>query len=228
MKRNLFLLVAIISAVGMISMSGCKGEKDTRGTNNGHDWIDLGLPSGTKWATCNVGAENPEDSGVYFAWGETTWKRTYSDSTYTYYHNGDYRKITKYCSNSEYGKNGFTDNLTILEASDDAATANWGVGWRMPTDNEIKELFDNCSFDCTDDGVKLKGPNGKSIFMPAAGYRYDDNLALVGITGEYWSGSLNTYNPYEAHSFNIHAYGIDSGDSEFRSTGLLVRPVCVQ
>ncbi|MBO4370001.1 MAG: hypothetical protein J5808_01395, partial [Paludibacteraceae bacterium] len=90
------------------------------GTLQGHDYVDLGLPSGTLWATCNVGANTPEEYGDYFAWGETTLKSNYEWSTYKY---GTYNQLTKYCYKSDYGKNGFTDTKTTLDAEDDAATA---------------------------------------------------------------------------------------------------------
>ena len=100
------------------------------GTVNGHEYVDLGLPSGTLWATCNIGANTPEEYGDYFAWGETQTKDTYSWSTYQYA-NGTFwqdPQLTKYCTDANYGYNGFTDNLTTLQASDDPATANWGSG----------------------------------------------------------------------------------------------------
>ena len=92
-----------------------------------HEWVDLGLPSGTLWATCNVGASKPEEYGDYFAWGETEPKDEYCWSTYLHC-KGDYNSLTKYCHQYDYGYNGFTDNLTELEPADDAATANWGSG----------------------------------------------------------------------------------------------------
>lgn len=109
-----------------------------------HEYVDLGLPSGTLWATCNVGANNPEDYGDYFAWGETTNKSTCSWSNYKYCRDGDYHKLSKYCSKSHYCFNGFTDSRTTLDPSDDAATANWGGDWRMPTDDECDALISKC------------------------------------------------------------------------------------
>lgn len=113
------------------------------GGGGSHDYVDLGLPSGLLWATCNVGADNPEDYGDYFAWAETEPKSVYNWSTYKYCDGGYYYKLTKYCTRSDFGNNGFTDNLTVLLPEDDAATANWGNGWRMPTENEWRELIDN-------------------------------------------------------------------------------------
>ena len=152
------------------------------GTVNGHTWVDLGLPSGTRWATCNVGASTPTDYGNYYAWGETTTKETYEWSTYRYY---DDSNVTKYTG---------SDNLIILEASDDAATANWGSGWRMPTVTEMQELFDNCTQSwSTQNGVRgrqFTGQNGNSIFLPAAGCFAGSSVNYAGSFGRYWSSSL--------------------------------------
>ena len=194
-----------------------------------HKYVDLGLPSGTKWATCNVGATTPEGSGDYFAWGETTTKETYNWSTYRYC-NGDYNTLTKYSNNAEYGNNGFTDALTTIEASDDAATANWGAGWRMPTREEMVELYSNCTHEWTTQngviGRKFTGPNGNSVFLPAAGGRDGSSLHYDGSYGGYWSSSLNSDDPNYARVLNF-----DSGDCYTdigeRYYGLSVRPVYV-
>ena len=198
----------------------------------GHDFVDLGLPSGTLWATCNVGAINPEDYGDYFAWGETTIKETYSWSTYKYC-NGSSTTFTKYCNNSSYGNEGFTDTLTTLEAGDDAATANWGAGWRMPTSTEMQELFDNCTYEWTTQngvsGEKFTGPNGKSIFLPAAGYRNGTEFVSANSNGNgfYWSRMLyidNTLDSVEFHFDNTHT----SMGATTRKCGLPVRPVVAE
>ena len=127
------------------SAGGSGGGSSTSGTENGHEWVDLGLSSGLKWATCNVGATAPEGYGDYFAWGETSPKSNYAWSTYKYCNGSDYT-MTKYCTESSYGYNGFTDGKTILELSDDAARANWGGKWRMPTQAEQDELINNCTY----------------------------------------------------------------------------------
>lgn len=180
------------------------------GGTDGHAYVDLGLPSGLLWATCNVGAEAPEDYGDYFAWGETTPKDYYDWSTYQYC-NGSYNTLTKYCNQSNYGYNGFTDNLTALEPTDDAATANWGNGWRMPTVEEWQELLDNTSCTWTTlggvNGQLFTAANGNSLFLPAAGYRNDGSLYYVGGIGDYWSSSLYTSYPYRA--WNLY---FDSGN----------------
>ena len=148
----------------------------TYGTTNGHEWIDLGLPSGTKWATFNVGADSPEEYGNYYAWGETKSKEIYSWNTYKYCNNGNNSELTKYCVDSSYGYNGFTDNKTELETVDDAATVNWGSGWRMPSEEKIEELQDSSytiMVSIKQNGVNgcliISKSNGNSIFLPYAG-----------------------------------------------------------
>ena len=161
-----------------------------------HEYVDLGLPSGTLWATCNVGASSPEEYGDYFAWGETVPKDYYGWSTYKWC-NGSNDTMTKYCANSSYGYNGFTDNLTELQPEDDAATANWGSPWRMPSLAQIEELNDSSY--TTTVWTQLNGvygrkvtskSNGNSIFLPAAGSRWNDELNNAGRYGDYWSSSL--------------------------------------
>ena len=105
-------------------------------TENGHEYVDLGLPSRIKWATCNVGATTPEEYGDYFAWGETEPKDNYDWSTYKWCNESN-ATMTKYCTDSSYGT---VDNKTVLELEDDAAYVNWGGNWRMPTKAELDEL----------------------------------------------------------------------------------------
>ena len=192
-----------------------------------HTYVDLGLPSGTLWATCNVGADTPEDYGDYFAWGEIQPKDTYNWSTYQYCM-GSYNTLTKYCYSSSYGYNGFTDNLTTLLPEDDAATANWGSGWRMPTKEEFQELSNNTTVTWTQqngiNGRLFTASNGNSLFLPAAGCRWDDELGYVGHDGNYWSSSLNSDNPrYAWYLFFDSGYG--SATNPYRIFGFSVRPV---
>lgn len=200
------------------------------GSANGHNYVDLGLPSGTKWATCNVGADSQYAYGDYFAWGETTSKETYDWSTYIWCNGAEYT-LKKYCNNPSDGYNGFTDNLTVLEASDDAATTNWNAGWRMPTYNELAELKNRCSVAwSTQNGVNgclFVGPNGNSLFLPAADNRYDGSYHGVGSYGGYWSSSLGTSAPEGAWIifFNPDICNIDYGS---RFCGQSVRAVVAQ
>ena len=210
-------------------MSFTTEEVATTGTLNGHEWVDLGLPSGLLWATCNVGASTPTGYGNYYAWGETTTKTTYKWTTYTYC-NGSSSTLTKYCNISSYGNNGFTDNLTTLEAIDDAATANWGAGWRMPTDTEMQELVNNCTVTWTTqsgvNGRLFTGPNGNSIFLPAAGSRATSSLLSAGSRGRYWSSSLNPSISYMALLLYFDSDNYYAGFND-RYYGFTVRPVCV-
>ena len=202
----------------------------TTGTENGYAYVDLGLS--VKWATCNVGANNPEDYGDYFAWGETTTKDTYNWSTYKYC-NGSSTTMTKYCNNSSYGNNGFTDNKTQLELSDDAARANWGGAWRMPTDVEWTELREQCTWTwTTQNGVngykvtsKKSGYTNNSIFLPAAGYRGGSSLSGAGSYGTYWSSSLDAGNSSSAWYVDFGSIYVGSNGGT-RFYGFSVRPVC--
>lgn len=208
----------------------------TEGTLNGHTWIDLGLPSGTLWATYNVGTSSPEQYGDYFAWGETTTKATYKWGTYKYSH-GDAHTLTKYCYNSYYGYNGFTDTLTILLPEDDAATAHWGSGWRIPTRDEWSELMVYTTKTWTIrngvNGMIFTSPNGGSIFLPAAGaywvnsYTGIHDLHNVGSKGQYWSSSLDSELPTSAIDwyFEENSSTIYLGEPA-RCNGIPVRAVC--
>ena len=193
-----------------------------------HEYIDLGLPSGLLWATCNVGADSPEEYGDYFAWGETTTKSDYSWSTYQY-NNGSSYNLTKYCNDPEYGYNGFTDNLTTLLPEDDAATANWGSGWRMPTKAELEELRDNTTVIWTTQngvgGHLFTASNGNSLFLPAAGYYLGSSLFEAGDEGHYWSSSLYTDYPGSAWSLYFYSNHDFIGGYFDRHCGQSVRPV---
>ena len=202
------------------------------GSVEGHDYVELGLPSGTKWATCNIGASTPEGYGLYFAWGEIAKKWTYTWRDYDYADGVSIAdpRLLKYCCNPEYGKNGFTDNITTLLASDDADTANWGDYWRMPTYDELNELKSNCTvvwITYNDvEGMLFTGPNGNSIFFPAAG-RYYESLGYCDCYGMYWSCSLRADRSYSAWAFDFSLEGCFI-DGCSRCFGFSVRPVCSQ
>lgn len=177
--------------------------------------VDLGLS--VKWAGYNVGADSPEEYGDYFAWGETTTKSSYySDNSVTYG-----LSISKLESRGIIGSDG---NLT---AAYDAATANWGSDWRMPTLDEMKELINECEWEWTSvNGVKgrlVTGPNGNSIFLPAAGYRSDTSLYDAGSYGEYWSATPDSYS-YYAYYLRFNSGNSDWSDYN-RLSGRVVRPV---
>ena len=185
--------------------------------------IDLGLS--VKWASCNVGANRPEEYGDYFAWGEVKPKSVYSWYTYKYC-NGSSNTLTKYNSDSYYGR---VDYKSTLEAQDDAATANWGGAWRMPTKAEQDELRTKCKWVWTTlngvNGYKVIGLNGNSIFLPAAGFMLGGTLYDAGSKGYYWSSSLNTGNTNNAYFVPFNSDYVGWGNYS-RCYGLAVRPVC--
>ena len=197
------------------------------------EWVDLGLPSGILWASCNVGAMSPEEYGDYFAWGETEPKSVYNWSTYRYCTvdgSGDLSTLTKYNTSSTYGT---VDNLTTLDSSDDAAAFRLGNGARTPTKEEWKELLVNTTMVWTTlngvNGRMFTGSNSNTIFLPAAGTRYESELDEVGSIGWYWSASLGTiYHPYYAWKFRLERSEVfiyeDFYDYE-RYHGLPVRAV---
>ena len=196
---------------------------DSTGYENGYAYVDLGLS--VKWATMNVGASNPEDYGIYFAWGETQPKSTYDWSTYKWC-NGSYDSLTKYNTNSSYGT---VDNKTTLELSDDAARVNWGGSWRMPTDAEWTELREQCIWGwTTGKGIigytVISKSNGNRIFLPAAGYYVNNSVDQVGFSSNYWSSSLDTDSPYDAWFMYFHSDTVSRFNNS-RTFGFSVRPV---
>ena len=195
-------------------------------TENGHTYVDLGLPSGTLWATCNVGASSPEEYGDYYAWGETETKSTYDWNTYKWC-KGSENTLTKYCTSSSYST---VDNKKVLESSDDVAHVKWGGSWRMPTDAEMTELRENCTWTWTTQGGKngykvTSKKKGNSIFLPAAGYRDDSSLDNAGSSGYYWSSSLYTSYPDLAWYVDFYSSSVYRGHYD-RCCGQSVRPVC--
>ena len=192
---------------------------------NGHEYIDLDLPSGTLWATCNVGALNPEECGGYYAWGETEEKSVYSWETYKWC-NGSNNTLTKYCTESIYGT---VDNKTVLEAEDDVARVKWGEDWRMPTADEQQELVDNCIWSRGRlngvDGYWITSKqNGKSIFLPTAGCFIGKEVQYCGLFGYFWSGTLRNDN---SSAYCIRFYNdYNNREGYGRSAGFTVRPVC--
>ena len=194
-----------------------------------HEHVDLGLPSGTLWATTNVGANSPEEYGDYFAWGETTSKDIYDWNTYQW-SNGKWNKMTKYCVNSTYGDNGFVDNKTELDPEDDAATANWGPEWRMPSKEQFDELLAECDWEWTTsngvNGYKLTSKhNGASLFLPAAGYHFGSELYSTGTIAYFWSRSLYPTRSYYAYYMWFHTSGNKSVEQGDRDSGFTVRAV---
>ncbi len=190
-----------------------------------HEYVDLGLPSGTLWATCNVGANSPEEKGDYFAWGETAPKDYYDWSTYKWCNIGD-TTLTKYC-NSDCGYNGFVDNKMELDPEDDAAYVNWGPSWRTPTKEQLDELRENCTIELTyKGGYRFTGPNGNTIVFPCSGYRYQNQLDIIDSEGVFLSRTLDSSNPYNFFALDLiqnYFYCSTPG----RYYGMPVRPVRV-
>ena len=192
-----------------------------------HEYVDLGLPSGTLWATVNVGANNPEDFGDYFAWGETSPKQNYNWNSYKWCR-GNYNKLTKYNNNSSYG---IVDGKRELVPDDDAAYANWGPWWRMPTADQQFELINMCSWEKTTrngvNGRLITGPNGNSIFLPASGYAdSSSSLKAVGSIGFYWSRTIDDSDTHWAHIIRLFDSEVDGGYG-YRCNGYAVRAVRV-
>ena len=191
---------------GAASASHTQANISTTNTINGHEWVDLGLS--VKWATCNVGATSPSDYGDYFAWGEISTKSSYTENNSKTYkkHMGDI------AGNSQY----------------DAARANWGSTWRMPTKKEFQELKDQCIWTWTSQGghsgyrVTSK-TNGNSIFLPAAGGRFRESLFNVGSYGYYWSAS--PYTNSDGNGLYFYQSYVDPQFNDYRFFGFSVRPV---
>lgn len=225
MKKHYLFLLCLFAALSSFLVS-CKGGSDASckkggatSQTNSHEYVDLGLRSGTMWATCNVGANNPWESGEKYAWGETAEKKKYSWNTYQLCA-GSLGTIKKYCTDGDYGR---VDNKTLLELQDDVANVKWGGDWRLPTNAEFEELR-KCTWEWTSEngvyGYKVTGHNGNSIFLPAA---EQDNFH-----GYYWSASLCSDNSECAYLFNLRSIDDNSCDNTCdRYRACSVRPVFV-
>ena len=194
--------------------------------------VDLGLS--VKWATCNLGATKPSEYGDYFAWGITT---GYNESGAPFnwanygYCDGGYNKLTKYCTSEEYG---VKDDMIRLEPDDDAAIINWGAKWRVPTCDEIIELREKCNWklqakgNTKYDGVagyEVTGPNGNTIFLPCAGYRYNSSLRSAGTVGRYWGHCITEANPSNGRCLDFSSGTISD---KSRYYGFSIRAVCAE
>ena len=206
MKKTLLLTTIVLFSLVFIS---CSDDKDEPTTPDNHEYVDLGLPSGTLWATCNVGADTPEGYGDYFAWGETKPKEVYNWQTYKWC-KGSYDTLTKYCTTDDLGK---VDRKTELVPEDDAAYVNWGPKWRMPTQEQQKELIEKCRWTMeTRNGVEgrlVTGPNGNTLFFPAAGYYENSSLQEAGLTCSCWSRSCYTSNGISTNAFSAADMGFE-------------------
>ena len=202
---------------------------------DGHEWVDLGLPSGTLWATCNIGANSPEDYGDYFAWGETAPKLEYNWDTYKWSY---YDQETSFLCFSKYNTGdyqGTVDGKTELDPDDDAAYVNWGHQWRMPNRAQQVELREYCTWQCIQRngvyGQLVTGPNGNTMFLPFTGEgEYSDGLHNgKGSDGDYWSRTRNlTYSNHACCQY-IDYYGSFGWNIDYflRYRGFAVRAVRV-
>lgn len=245
MKKTMKTVAALMLMMAVVCAAGCKKQEPSSGSYNGHEYVDLGLPSGTMWATSNVDASNAKGY-AYFAWGETQTKTTYTWDTYKW---GSEFAITKYCPRDFALKfpSCVGDDLTVLEPEDDAATVLWGEGWRIPTHEDWQELVDNCTYEWTGrngiNGMLFTASNGNTLFLPAAGeYNLpgtgDDpesgGLFANGRKGCYWSSSVylcpmanyNVKHPHNAYMFSISEItGPNYYNSNPRLLGYTIRPV---
>lgn len=239
MKKVFSILMVALFSTAMFACGDKDNGTDTPGGGDNpgggttEEWVDLGLPSGLLWASCNLGATRPEDAGNYYAWGETQPKATYSADNYVHYipdgettHGG----FTKYCNDAELGYQGYVDTLTTLESVDDAAAALLGNGARIPTKAQWEELLANCTGEWVyqNDNIlcyRLTGSNGNSIFLPVTGYHDDSDVWNPGV-GHYWSSTLNLEDPSWAWYFE-HDYISDNAYMTYttRTRGLAIRPV---
>ena len=223
MRKKFYLSILRVLMLGVLAMPLASCEEDIPEDAN-HEAVDLGLS--VKWATCNVGANSPEEFGGYYAWGETEVKSNYSLETYKYYL-GDLNGDGETRENEEYINIG----SGISGTSYDVAHVKWGDGWRMPTMEECEELCRNCSWEWTEvngvSGQKVTGPNGNSIFLPAAGGYDETGHYGQGLGGEYWAGTLAVYANRAAWllSFNKKSHGWDYFNASLRDNGYTVRPV---
>lgn len=201
-----------------------------RGVDDVPEAVDLGLS--VKWASFNLGASKPEEYGDYYAWGETQTKNSYYKSNYKWYNNGSDIKLTKYCPTDYtdyWDGTGTPDGKTVLDLEDDAAYANWGGTWRMPTGSEWYELLTGCQWEWTTyegtNGYRVYNvENGNSIFLPAAGLRVGLNVNGVEESGRYWCPSIED-RPYFPLNVILGPDGAGLSTGIRREYGFSIRPV---
>lgn len=196
MKRLVIRLLSFVFLCNTGCSSKCKiaetksnTAKETKTIVDGHEFVDLGLPSGIKWATCNIGATKPFEFGDHFAWGETTKKTDYSWSTYKWCENKTVvnfnipTDFTKYNNSSKYG---IVDDKKVLEPEDDAATVNWGSSWRMPSYEEFEEMYTGCQWEHDYDY------EGTKVFVYVGTSKKNGNKIIIPYSGEYEKTQYNS------------------------------------
>ena len=213
MKRLVFLVSVIAFTLNLMA----QGKRD---------YVDLGLSSGTLWATCNLGAKSPEQFGDYYGWGETKphfykdkWSKPLQEGYYGYcwpnYRlcNRSFKTLTKYCCHEMYGNKGFTDNRVLLNPEDDAASVIMGRQWHIPTEEQWQELIDEGVWTWTNNykNTSVSGyivanryNNDVHIFLPDAGFYDTNRFCQGGYTGDYWSSSLDRDNSSYARFVSFH------------------------
>ena len=244
MKRLLTLLVALIGMTSAWSQTLRRGDLNGDGEitladltqlasileNRHHEYVDLGLPSGTLWATTNIGADFPEEYGEYFAWGETEPKSDYSWETYKWCE-GTGTTLTKYCTDEAYGQ---VDSLRTLDMEDDVAYVMWGPDWRMPTDDELYELRSDAGlvtldFDASVNGVGgvrlTSKANGNSIFLPYAGYKVGSDVVGKGFYATIRNSFLRDGDPPQMSGFRWWRHNSSLTFDGTRCYGTSIRPV---
>lgn len=191
------------------------------------DFVDLGLPSGTLWATTNIGATQASDYGNYYAWGETTGydegKKNFSWKEYKYSGNTN-NSLTKYCTQTSYGNKGFTDGITQLQGTDDPMSLKYGCYYSIPTKADWEELMTQCTWRRMGNLAMVTGRNGEHIYLPMGGYRQDYSLYDAGKEGYYWSSTLDEYSPDDAWFAHFY-YGSADHFDYYRCHGRSIRPV---
>lgn len=225
MKKTTFFLLLTSLLLGFSACETNDPSDPGNGTEKGHEYVDLGLPSGLKWATMNIGAKLPEQYGSYFAWGETAPKDNYNWQTYKWCDGAD-SKFNKYCLHADAGK---VDSLDVLQPKDDPAHKLWGGRWHTPSAEQVTELLSRCSFAPSERnglaGLEVKGPNGAVIFLPMAGGRNPIGLVDAGGGAYYWTSDLFRLSSSNAHAFTGTAVEWEL-DALERCFGLPIRPVC--
>ena len=229
--------IAVVMMMG-VAFTACLSNEEPKPGSDA-EYVDLGLPSGTKWGACNLGATKPEEYGDYYAWGETEGKTSFSWGNYTWMQKGkaNWKYITKYtfddgktqCIWYDDDKKFIGDGKTTLEPKDDAATAKLGSRWRMPTPDDFRELIDKCNWEWAElngvKGYKVTGTNGNFIFLPAAGHNDGSKVEGKEDGGFFWSNSLSSDDSSHADNLKFSSTKAPTIIHKGREIGISVRAV---
>ncbi len=223
------ILSCVLLLAAVVLATSCDKDENDAYPYGGYEYVDLGLPSGIKWATMNLGASRPIDVGDFYSWGELLTKTQYDFSDYKFCTElneiGAVKTLDKYGDKGDYG---VLDHITQLDEADDVAAQLWGDGWRIPTLDEINELLENCEIQFGvlngKQGTTFIGPNGTSIFLPLTGTRFQGNLEYE-MRGYYWSSTLDDETDRCAKGLFISAKFNMVGKLFTRCSGRCIRPV---